>query len=149
MILINPTLLQPHKQFLIRSFFPDFAETIFVSLLYSYVAPETIYGFDGNITIYDTRVALLKKLRNLILPGSKHFNDKNSGNTKLSQREKEILIAVVKGLTNKEIAETQNISIHTVISHRKNVTRKTGIKTISGLLMYALFNNLISVEDMR
>ena len=52
------------------------------------------------------------------------------------------------GLTNREIADQYFISIHTVISHRKNITRKTGIKTIAGLTVYALLNNMISEADL-
>ena len=64
----------------------------------------------------------------------------------LSDREKEILVSVANGLLNKEIADKYNISIHTVISHRKNITRKTGIKTVAGLTVYALLNNLIEIQ---
>jgi DNA-binding CsgD family transcriptional regulator len=66
----------------------------------------------------------------------------------LSEREREILVAVARGLTNREIADQYFISIHTVISHRKNITRKTGIKTIAGLTVYALLNNMISEADL-
>lgn len=65
----------------------------------------------------------------------------------LSDREKEILVGVAKGLLNKEIADKYNISINTVISHRKNITRKTGIKSVAGLSIYALLNDLIEVTD--
>jgi DNA-binding CsgD family transcriptional regulator len=58
------------------------------------------------------------------------------------------LIALSKGLANKEIADKLHISTHTVISHRKNIIRKTGIKTVSGLTLYAFFNNLVSQDDL-
>jgi len=64
----------------------------------------------------------------------------------LSAREKEILVSVAKGMLNKEIADQYNISIYTVISHRKNITRKTGIKTVAGLTVYAILNNLIDMN---
>ena len=67
----------------------------------------------------------------------------------LSAREKEILVSVAKGKLNKEIADEYNISIYTVISHRKNITRKTGIKTVSGLTVYALLNNLIDINTVE
>ena len=67
----------------------------------------------------------------------------------LSAREKEILIAVAQGKLNKEIADQYNISIHTVITHRKNITRKTGIKTVAGLTVYALLNNLIDMNTVE
>ena len=65
----------------------------------------------------------------------------------LSDREKEILISIAKGMQNKEIADQHNISIHTVISHRKNISKKTGIKSVSGLTIYALLNNLINKDE--
>ncbi len=67
----------------------------------------------------------------------------------LSEREKEILVSVAKGMLNKEIADQYNISIHTVISHRKNITRKTGIKTVAGLTVYALLNDLIDINTVE
>ena len=72
-----------------------------------------------------------------------------SDGNELSAREKDILICVAKGLINKEIADLFNISIHTVISHRRNITRKTGIKTVAGLTVYALLNNLIDASSVE
>ncbi|MCR5759465.1 MAG: helix-turn-helix transcriptional regulator, partial [Bacteroidales bacterium] len=66
----------------------------------------------------------------------------------LSDREKEILASVAKGLLNKEIADKHNISINTVITHRKNITRKIGIKTVAGLTVYAILNNLVDINDI-
>ncbi|MBQ4286129.1 MAG: hemerythrin domain-containing protein [Bacteroidales bacterium] len=74
--------------------------------------------------------------------------DKQEDNA-LSAREKEILVCVAKGMINKEIADHLNISIHTVITHRKNITRKTGIKTVAGLTVYALLNNLLDVGSVE
>ena len=67
----------------------------------------------------------------------------------LSEREKEILVSVARGLLNKEIADRHNISINTVITHRKNITRKTGIKTVAGLTVYAILNNLIDINTIE
>lgn len=64
----------------------------------------------------------------------------------LSDREKEILVSVAQGLINKEIADKHNISINTVITHRKNISRKTGIKTVAGLTVYAILNNLLEIN---
>lgn len=67
----------------------------------------------------------------------------------LSDREKEILISVAQGLINKEIADKHHISINTVITHRKNITRKTGIKTVPGLTVYAILNGLIDINSIE
>lgn len=74
---------------------------------------------------------------------------KNPNNEELTAREKDVLKLVALGHSNKAIAEKLFISIHTVISHRKNITDKTGIKSISGLTVYAILNNLIDTETIN
>ncbi len=68
-------------------------------------------------------------------------SDENSG--ELSLREKEVLRELSSGKTNKEIARDLSISVNTVITHRKNISSKLGIKSVSGLSLYALMNGLI------
>ena len=64
----------------------------------------------------------------------------------LSEREKDVLIQVVHGLSNKEIADVLCISTHTVISHRKNIARKLNIHSTAGLTIYAIVNHLVDVS---
>lgn len=66
----------------------------------------------------------------------------------LSARETDVLRLVAQGFSNKEIAEKLFISIHTVMSHRKNITEKLGIKSISGLTVYAIINNFIDTKSL-
>jgi len=68
-----------------------------------------------------------------------------SGDRSLTNRETEILRLIVQGHTNKEIAEELVISHNTVLTHRKNIIAKTGIKTVSGLTFYCIRNGLISM----
>ncbi len=68
---------------------------------------------------------------------------------KLSQRENDILKHVAYGLTNQEIADKLFLSVHTVTTHRKNITRKLGIKTVSGLTVYALMNKLVAPNEVE
>ena len=68
--------------------------------------------------------------------------------TELTGREIDVLRQVALGKTNKEIAAELFISFHTVISHRKNITEKLGIKSISGLTVYAILNNLIDTNTI-
>lgn len=64
----------------------------------------------------------------------------------LTPREREVLVLLVQGLINKEIADRLHISLTTVISHRKNITEKLGIKSISGLTIYAVMNGFIDAD---
>lgn len=66
----------------------------------------------------------------------------------LSTREMEVLVLIVKGLINKEIAEQLCISLTTVITHRKNLMDKLGIRTVSGLTIYALLNGYVEIGDL-
>ena len=61
-----------------------------------------------------------------------------------SDRETEVLLLVAQGCSSKEIADRLHISIHTVNTHRKNITHKTGIKSVAGLAVYAMLHNLIN-----
>lgn len=69
---------------------------------------------------------------------------KNAESTEsVSEREKEIIICLVQGLSNKEIAAKLFISVNTVITHRRNISRKLQIRSLAGLTIYAIANNLI------
>ena len=67
----------------------------------------------------------------------------------LSEREKDVLVEVVKGLSNKEIADVLCISPHTVISHRKNISKKLKIHSTAGLTIYAIVNNMINLNEFK
>jgi DNA-binding CsgD family transcriptional regulator len=89
------------------------------------------------------------KIFDLLDPYLKQNNDsRKSKPTELTEREIDVLKEVALGKTNKDIAEELFISFHTVISHRKNITEKLGIKSISGLTVYAILNNLIDTNTM-
>lgn len=105
-------------------------------------------GFDIIIELEDVEKIIFNKLEKLVqvLSTPKHAST-SSG--EISTREKEVLRLVAFGMTNKEIAEKLFISSHTVITHRKNITSKLGIKTIAGLTVYAIINKLISAEEIK
>lgn len=67
----------------------------------------------------------------------------------LSEREKEIVACIVRGLTNKEIAAGLFISVNTVLTHRKNISRKLDIHSASGLTIYAIVNGIVNLDDVK
>lgn len=103
---------------------------------------------DELIEPNDQEKIILRKIDRQISSNlqSHSFTGKNN---EISYREKEVLRLVALGLTNKEIAERLFISSHTVITHRKNISAKLGIKTIAGLTVYSVINKLISLEDLQ
>ena len=70
-----------------------------------------------------------------------------TGSDSLTKRETEVLRLLVSGETTKDIASVLHISAHTVSAHRKNIMRKLNIKTISGLTIYAVLNNILKLEE--
>lgn len=147
-ILINPALVEHHSRSQITTLLPDNA--IVIAIAYNHIE-NTIYDqFSSIIDIFDPLTRIEEKIKESIekrITGGDDLISKDQYD--LSDREKDILVAAVKGQTNKEISLTFNISIHTVISHRKNITRKTGIKSLSGLTVYALLNNLTNPNEIK
>lgn len=106
---------------------------------------KTRESFDDVISIADDVESITEKVRfcsnSRIIPP----DDKEP----LSTREKEIITHVVKGMTNKEIADKLFLSVHTVITHRRNIARKLEIHSATGLTIYAIVNKLIDISDLH
>ena len=70
-------------------------------------------------------------------------------NEVLSDREKDVIVSVAQGMTNKEIANHLCISTNTVITHRRNIARKLQIHSLAGLTIYAIVNNLVDISSVK
>jgi len=110
--------------------------------------PDSGISFSETIYMTDSDKIILRKLEKVAALVSRRSSH-DSHNEELSDREKDVLRLVALGMTNREIGEKLFISAHTVITHRKNITAKLGIKTIAGLTMYALINRLIVPEEIH
>ena len=104
--------------------------------------------WDHFLDLSLTKSELLEEIRRIIRE-SGYQEHPAPREEKLSEREKTILRLVALGHTNRDIAEKLFISTHTVITHRKNITRKIGIKTVSGLTVYALLNHLVEMDEIQ
>lgn len=80
---------------------------------------------------------------------SKMISQGPESNEALSEREKDVIISLVQGMTNKEIADHLCISINTVITHRRNIARKLQIHSPAGLTIYAIVNNLVDISTVK
>ena len=102
---------------------------------------------NNHITIYSPQEVIIEEMERLLTSASLSTpaTEKSKG---LSTREIDVLQLIVKGITNKEIADKLNISLNTVLTHRKNITAKLGIKTVSGLTFYALMNGIVSTDNI-
>ncbi|MBQ8493013.1 MAG: response regulator transcription factor [Alistipes sp.] len=116
-----------------------------VGVLSSLIDDEATRKFASTASIYTSAEELLRIVRRAVDAPTEHNYAESH---ELSERERDVLILVAKGYTNKEIASELNISPHTVISHRKNIVHKTGIRSVAGLTVYAVLNNLIDSEQL-
>ena len=145
-IIINPQLFDYHKRSVVSTVHDEFQNTHLIALVTSLIDSQQLRQFSGIIEINDDKQRV-KSTINQVITEIKSDND-DSDAAPLSEREKEVLICLSKGQRNNEIAEALNISVHTVITHRKNIVRKTGIKSVAALTVYAILNNLIDQKDI-
>ena len=71
------------------------------------------------------------------------------GTEQLGERKKEVIVALVQGMSNKQIADHLCISTNTVITHRRNIARKLQIHSAAGLTIYAIVNNLVDISSVK
>jgi len=103
--------------------------------------------FISQVKLSDPEDVLAETLASMLDPGQ--LSTKDSDNQDLSVREKSILREIALGKTSRQIADELFISAHTVVTHRKNINRKLNIKTTSGLTVYAILNNIITVDAIE
>ncbi len=101
--------------------------------------------YDGVISVIDDIDTIAGKIKKICIPQNTQADDKEA----LSQREKEIISLVVKGMTNQEIADRLFLSIHTVITHRRNIARKLEIHSATGLTIYAIVNKIVDIGEIK
>ena len=144
-------LLHDLKNILIRHLSQKFNQNLMYAIIFS------VHSFEKDLAIHNRlrEKVLRPKLNELDPIGIRHLHDVLSEDHtqqhtdrydhQLTNREEEILKLIVRGFLNKEIAEQLHISHNTVLTHRKNIISKTGIKTVSGLTFYAIRKGLISM----
>lgn len=142
-VLINPVLVQNNiEQF--TKLKVGMEQTNWLAVICAYFPPTTLALFSGQIQLSDQPNFILTTIHKHIQPD---HPQEISEHQFLSEREIDVLKLLVTGNSNKEIADKLNISAHTVISHRKNISSKTGIKSLSGLTIYAVIKNIIAIEN--
>ncbi|CDB04337.1 hemerythrin HHE cation binding domain protein [Prevotella sp. CAG:520] len=142
------------------------------SIIIKYFPGDSLRNNQLSATLYDIYnneewLALHAEVEDKIfIPAIKYLEDKSrqsdvsakissmigknqEGADALSEREKDVIVALVQGMSNKEIAEHLCISVNTVITHRRNIARKLQIHSPAGLTIYAIVNNLIDISAVK
>lgn len=115
-----------------------------IAVLVQQMPKESLKWFDDTISVYDTAATIMETVRRNAITGEDDDRGKE-----LSPREKEVIVGIVKGLSNKEIASEMNVSVNTVMTHRRNIAAKLHIHTPAGLTIYAIVSNLVKLEDIK
>lgn len=119
--------------------------THFFAILTSPIDEKVLESYEEKIHLYDDVDSVKYKLDSIFDVMEAEIEESQS----LSPREKEIIVGVVKGYTNKEIAVNLFLSAHTVITHRRNIARKLEIHSTAGLTIYAIVNKLVELNDIK
>lgn len=101
----------------------------------------------GKIGLYDAADTVRGLLTELMHEESKTLS--SSQNDSLSPREKDVIMGIVKGLSNKEIASEMSVSVNTVMTHRRNIASKLQIHSAAGLTIYAITTGLVDISDIK
>lgn len=141
MAIIDPVTIDVASITALRAYAPD----VKFVMMRCGVYPDDCYVrcFDAFISLYDSRQSIVSAISGLFTDDSARTMSDD-----LTSREKEIIIGVVKGLSNKEIASEMNISANTVMTHRRNIASKLQIHSPAGLTIYALASKLVKLEDV-
>ncbi len=143
-LIINPSYAGQHSPSQLRGEVGNDALKV-IALQSTFIDQTLLQAYDDVISLYDSAEAISEKIVNIC----KNSEVEDSTKKELSLREKEIIVCVVKGMTNKLIADTLNLSTHTVIAHRRNIANKLQIHSPSGLTIYAIVNKLVDLADIK
>lgn len=119
-------------------------KTAVIGITHSLLPSDVKKKFRNLISVYSSIADI-----NLILENSLNQKNDESERSELTPREKEILKGIVIGLSNKEIAAKINVSVNTVMTHRRNIASKLQIHSPAGLTIYAIASKLVDIEEVR
>lgn len=142
--ILNPLLCGLTPQQLITG---HSERTKFVAISYGTTNDALLKGYDDILYITDS-VRQIGALFDRLIQPLEETSTPNDSNA-LTPRERDILVGIVKGQTNKEIASELHLSPHTVITHRRNITKKLQIHSSSGLTIYAIMHKLVEFDEIK
>ncbi|MDL2251507.1 response regulator transcription factor [Odoribacter sp. OttesenSCG-928-J03] len=149
-LIINPFFVG-HTDILKLQEDSKFEKMKYIALICTVGDKSMIKDYNASITLYDEPEDIHAVIAEMLNAQFKEEDIEDPANEQetLSVREKEIIACVAKGFTNKEIADQLFLSTHTVITHRRNITRKLQIHSPAGLTIYAIVNKLIELQDIK
>lgn len=142
-LIVNPMLFGAFSLSQIKND-ADVPQLKVVALLMALANNDILKQYDECFSVNDSPEVIREKLNRLVNSEEKRVNRQE-----LSSREKEIIGCVVKGLTNKQIADLLCLSTHTIMTHRRNIANKLQIHSPAGLTIYAIVNKIVEINDIK
>lgn len=128
-----------------RGLFSQNIKANFIAINTGSIDKSLLKDYDGILYITDQMPEIIALFDRLVGQEKPVVTE----SLELTSREREIVVCVVKGMTNKRIAEHLFLSTHTVITHRRNIGKKLQIHSASALAVYAIMNKLIDPKDIN
>lgn len=139
LIIADSLLLNGDSITSIRNIAP---ETRIITMSTGLLPQAIAKNYDAIISIYDNTESISSTIKQCLI------TDENE-TKELTPREKDVVIGIVKGLSNKEMALKMNVSVNTVMTHRRNIASKLQIHSAAGLTIYAIVSKLVRIEDVK
>ncbi len=147
-VVVSPSFGGRYKLDELRAMTDPYVKDVkFVALVSAVLPASVLEGYDAQLSIFDTEEDLQGLFDSLSGKDAEETDDADG--EVLSSREKQVIRGVVSGRTNKEIAEQMNISVYTVLTHRRNIARKLNIHSSIALAIYAISNKLVGVDEVK
>lgn len=130
----------------IRELFPRYAKTLLVAVTIEFILPDAHASFNGVLHLYDEAEQIVRHLKTIyetsLSPTAVPDEDEPGNYALITDREREIIVAIARGRSNKEIADDLCLSPHTVSTYRKRISSKLGIRGAAGFTTYAMTHKL-------
>ncbi len=142
-VMVNPTMVQ-NRLTEFAKIKRQFPQTYWIGIIYQFFDNSILGFFDDSFQIVDDVYSIIGKINRLY--DLKSYEETDSQDEPLTEREISVLQLLTQGLSNREIADILILSVHTVNTHRRNIMAKTGIRSLPGLTIYAVTKGIISLE---
>ncbi|MDR3126861.1 MAG: response regulator transcription factor [Tannerellaceae bacterium] len=150
LVFINPSLVGRES---VSNLKEKWGSPAVFAIVYQIHEPYLLYGYDTFLSIYDGKEEVRNKVRKYcrkaILEKDALIGKVQPDRQILTRREEEVISAIAKGMTTRQIAQLLFLSELTVNTHRRNITSKLNIHSISGLTAYAVLNSLVDITEIK
>jgi len=139
LILLDTAVIGFSRRVDVRELFPDLTDTLLVALTIEHILSETLASFDGVLHLYDAPERIVRQLKEIVETSTAA----RPPAVAITERERDIVVAIAKGRSNREIAVELHLSPYTVMTYRRRIASKLGIRGTAEFTAYAMRHGLV------